>query len=185
MIDFTELPEDGVQFEQLIRELFVSDGYETHWTGVGQDQSRDLVVIEKLEGPISSYSRKWLIECKHKAHSNRSVGLHDLNSITSACEAVGAEGFLLACSTQPSSSLVRHLKEIQQNNDLFTLYWDAIEIEKRLSKPNNFHLVELFLPKSSRKTGWKIYNSLSPSFWASHYKDYFLYQTVIKVYINY
>lgn len=175
MINFSELPEDGVKFEQLIRELFVSEGYETHWTGVGPDQGRDLIVLEKMKGPMSEYTRKWLIECKHYARSNNSVGLHNINSIVSACEAVGAEGFLLACSTQPSSSLVRHLEEIQQNNSIITLYWDSIEIEKRLYRPKNFHLVELFLPESSRESGWKIYNSLSPSFWAAHYKDYFLY----------
>ena len=109
MIDFTELPADGVRFEQLIRELLIRSGLEVHWTGVGPDGGRDLVATENCQGRLAPFERKWLVSCKN-ATSGKSVGLDDVNGISDACAAVDASGFLLACSTQPSSTAVRRLK---------------------------------------------------------------------------
>lgn len=66
MIDFKELPKDGVLFEQLIREIFLKEEFETHWTGVGADGGRDLIVTEILKGKLSKIERKWLISCKRE-----------------------------------------------------------------------------------------------------------------------
>src|SRR5688572_14503265 len=112
MINFGELPSDGIKFEQLIRELLVRSGFETHWTGAGPDGGRDLVVVEKAEGALAPFRRKWLISCKHYVKSGRSVGIDEVRDITDACEAVGATAFLLACSTQPTAALVRRFEEI-------------------------------------------------------------------------
>jgi hypothetical protein len=159
MIDFTELSSDGTKFEQLIRELLVRCGFEVHWTGVGPDGGRDLVVVERAEGALAPFQRKWLVSCKHYAKSGKSVGLDDVTDINDACDAVGAGGFLLACSTQPSSTVVRRFDEI----------------EKRLNAPRTFALNHLFFPESSKSNPWQIYATHSPSFWAANYKDYFLY----------
>lgn len=175
MIDFKELPEDGVKFEQLIRELLVLEGFETHWTGVGQDGGRDLVITEKLIGDLSEYKRKWLISCKHTANSGKSLGREQAGNIAEDCKAIGAEGYILVCSTQPTSSLVTRLEEIEKNQNIITKYWDLIEIEKRLLKPNTFSLIHTFFPESSKNYKWKIYNAYSPAFWAANYKDYFFY----------
>ena len=175
MIDFKELPEDGIKFEQLIRELLVLEGFETHWTGVGQDGGRDLIVMEKLKGRLSTCERKWLISCKHTANSGKSLGRDKAGNISEDCYAINAKGYILVCSTQPSSALVDRLDEIQKNKGIITRYWDSIEIENRLSKPNTFKLIHIFFPKSAQNYQWKIYNTFSPSFWAANYKDYFMY----------
>jgi hypothetical protein len=75
MLNFKELPVDGVAFEQLIRELLLRSEFEVHWTGVGPDGGRDLVVTEKAAGQLAPFQRKWLVSCKHHAHSGTSVGL--------------------------------------------------------------------------------------------------------------
>ncbi len=175
MIDFSELPTDGIKFEQLIRELLIRCGFEVHWTGVGPDAGRDLVVIEKSDGPLAPFERKWLVSCKHYAKSGKSVGLSDINGIVDACQAVDAQGFLLVCSTQPSAAVLRRFKEIESKGKIMMRYWDSIEIEKRLNTPATFPLISIFFPKSSKLFSWKIYNTQSPSFWAANYKDYFLY----------
>lgn len=175
MLDFTELPADGVRFEQLIREILVRSGFEVHWTGTGPDGGRDLVAIERAPGPLAQFERRWLVSCKHYAGSGRSVGLDDVTDISDACSAVDACGFLLACSTQPSSTVVRRLEEIEANRNIVTRYWDGIELEKRLDSPSTFPLISIFLPKSSATMPWKLYNTTRPSFWAANYKDYFLY----------
>lgn len=175
MLDFTELPADGVRFEQLIREILIRSSFEVHWTGTGPDGGRDLVAIERALGPLAQFERRWLVSCKHYANSGRSVGLDDVTDISDACAAVDASGFLLACSTQPSSTVVRRLEEIELNRGIVTRYWDSIELEKRLDSPSTFPLINIFLPKGSAAMPWKIYNTTRPSFWAANYKDYFLY----------
>lgn len=174
MIDFKELREDGVDFEQLIRELLLAEGLEVHWTGVGPDGDKDLIVIETYEGRLGSIKRKWVVQCKHNAHSGKSVSKDDLN-IMETCLAVDADGFLLACSTQPTSALVRHFKEIEDNKNIQIKFWDSIEIEKRLMKPNNFHLINVFFENSSKKVGWKLFNTQDSKFWMAYFKNYFIY----------
>jgi hypothetical protein len=175
MLDFKELPSDGIKFEQLIRELFIRLELEVHWTGVGPDAGRDLVVTEKAIGKLAPLERKWLVSCKHFALSGRSVGLDDIAGITDACAAVDATGFLLAASTQPSAAVVRRLEELSGAGHLTTRYWDGIEIEKRLNAPETFPLIDQFFPASAKQIPWKIYNTTKPSFWAANYKSYFLY----------
>jgi hypothetical protein len=177
MLNFRELPADGVAFEQLIRELLLRSEFEVHWTGVGPDGGRDLVVTERAKGQLAPFQRKWLVSCKHHAHSGASVGLHDIQDIMDSCAAVDAGGFLLACSTQPSSSVVRRLDEIQSNGQLLARYWDSIEIERRLDTPATFPLISLFFPISGTARPWRIYNTDSPSSWAANYYNYFMYLT--------
>jgi hypothetical protein len=175
MLDFKELPVDGVQFEQLVREMLLRSGFEVHWTGVGADGGRDLVATERASGSLAPFARRWLVSCKHKAHAGTSVVMGDIKDLTDACSAVDATGFLLACSTQPASSVVRRLEEIGQTGRLLTRFWDGIEIERRLDVPDLFPLIHQFFPKSARANPWRIYNTESPSFWAANYQDYFVY----------
>jgi hypothetical protein len=175
MVDFTELPANGIRFEQLIRELLIRSDFEVHWTGVGPDAGKDLVVVERADGPIAPFQRRWLVSCKHKAHSAKSVGVDEVNNILDVCASAGATGFLLACSTQPSSGLVQRFRELSAQGKIVTTIWDGIEIEKRLRTPTTLPLLHLFFPTSGREVGWTIYNAQSPSFWAANFKDYFIY----------
>ena len=175
MLDFKELPTDGVLFEQLIREMLLRSGFEVHWTGVGPDGGKDLIATETVNGLLRPFARKWLVSCKHKAHGGASVVRADVEGIVDDCARVGAEGFLLACSTQPASSVVSKLEELQARGSLQTLFWDAIEIERRLDVPELFPLMHQFLPASAQARPWRIHNTNSPSFWAANFRDYFLY----------
>lgn len=175
MIDFKELATDGVSFEQLVRELLMRSNFEVHWTGVGPDGGRDLVITEEAFGQFAAFRRKWLVSCKHKAHSGKAVGLGDIVGLVDACAAIGAEGVLLACSTYPSASVVRRFKELEAEGKLLARIWDGIELEKRLTTAATFALVHLFFPESSKRYVWQVYNTNSPSLWAANYQEYFIY----------
>ncbi|HLP75720.1 MAG TPA: restriction endonuclease [Candidatus Paceibacterota bacterium] len=179
MIDFTELPHDGRAFEQLVREMLLIYDAHPQWTGQGPDQGRDIIATEKLKGPIAASKRTWLVQCKHFAHANRSVGRDDVGSVVDDCRQVGATAYLLACSTQPSSGLVTKLKEIAERpeNGLTTLIWDSVDIEKRLQEPRFFGLAQIFFPRSLAATPWKLYNRGAPNVWTAQYKGYFLHLT--------
>lgn len=177
MIDFTELPADGTAFEQLIRELLLIANLSPEWSGKGPDQGRDLLAEETATGPLGSFRRKWLVQCKHPAHSGRSVSKDEIPSVVDDCRRVNADGYLLACSTQPSAGTVQKLSEIATNpsHRLVTTIWDCVEIEKRLSEPRGFALAHIFFPRSMGRSRWRIYNMGSPSKWAAHYGEYFMY----------
>jgi len=175
MLDYKELPENGVLFEQFIRELLLKTGLKVHWTGVGPDGGRDLVAIETATGQLGKFSRRWLVSCKHKAHGGASVGMDALSSITDDCKAVDATGFLLACSTQPSSGVVRRLEELSSSGNLTTTFWDGVELERRLDTPETFPLIHKFFPESAKANPWRIYNTTAPSRWAANFRGYFFY----------
>lgn len=179
MIDFKELPKDGTAFEQFVREMCLIYDLQPQWTGKGPDQGRDILITEKARGSIGDFTRRWLVQCKHFAHSGNSVGREDLGSIIDDCRQIGAEGYLLACSTQPSASLVIKLKEISEKaeNRLLTAIWDGVELEKRLAEPHCFSLGHLFFPKSFETTPWRLYNTGAPNKWTAHYKTYFVHMS--------
>lgn len=175
MLDFKELSKDGTDLERLAREIFVREGYETHWTGKGTDGGRDLLVKEKVKGPLSTFERLWLVQCKHKAHSGESVGKAEANSLITDCKRVGATGYLMICTTALTSGLIQAYTELKEQENLVIDYWDEVRLEDRLLKPCNFSLINQFFPKSSNDVGLKIYNTNSPSFWAANYKGAFFY----------
>lgn len=166
---------DGTDLERLVREIFVREGYETHWTGKGPDGGRDLLVIEKVQGPLSNFERTWLVQCKHKAYSGKSVGREESQSLVTDCKSAKADGYLLVCTTPLTTGLLTTYKELQSNWNIVIDYWDDVKLEDRLLKPCNFSLINQFFPQSSNNVGWKIYNTHFPSFWTAHYKRGFLY----------
>lgn len=182
MIDYTELSISGTKFEQLIRELSLREGFTPHWTGEGSDGGRDLILEEKVNGIINpSFSRKWLVSCKHNAHANngkgKSVGVQDLEGLIGSLNASDANGIILACSTHLSSSAVTRLKEIENANSIHCVTWDGVELEKRLMKPHTYSLMQLFFPKSAANLELTIYNAGSPNFWCGSYKGHFFYMS--------
>jgi hypothetical protein len=178
MIDYRELPDDGVRFEQVVRELLIRDEFNVRWTGVGPDGGRDLLVIENAPGPLAPFERTWVVSCKHFAHSGKSVGTNDLDrSIIDTCKSVGASGFLLACSTQISSGLGTRFREIEQANGIVCRAWDGVEIEKRLMEPRAFSLVSIFFPKAAVGIPWSVYNAGSPSFWCGSHGGHLFYMS--------
>lgn len=177
MLDFSELPKDGIKFEQLIRDLLTLENLDVRWTGVGPDGGRDMILYEKLKGPISSHQRKWLISCKHSLNSKKAIGRAGAGNIIEDCRSIGADGFILACSSFPSASLITRLEEIAKNQNLLTMYWDGTQIENRLLQPNTFSLVKAYFPKSKLHSEWQIYNTFSPAFWAANYREHFFYMS--------
>ncbi|WP_440960859.1 restriction endonuclease [Paenibacillus nitricinens] len=176
MLDFSELPKDGILFEQLIREILVREGFEVHWTGVGNDGGRDLIFFERAKGHLSTFEKKWIVSCKHSM-TGKTIGQDDTNfsSLRDACESADATGILLAVSTQLSSSGLKRIEDFNNKHDIDIIYWDGIEIENRLNKPHCYSLIHTFFPKSSRSFGWKIIESSKPFMWIGFYKNYCLY----------
>lgn len=75
--------------------VLIKEGFEVYWTGKGPDGGRDLMLVEKAMGYLEKFERTWLVQFKHFAHSVRSVGKVEANSIIVDCERIKAKGYLL------------------------------------------------------------------------------------------
>ncbi|MXI49489.1 hypothetical protein GRW89_23530 [Pseudomonas moraviensis] len=177
MLDFTELSNDGQDLELLVRELLFSIGYKVYWSGRGPDGGRDLVCIEETNSIFMQTSKKWLIQCKHKAVSGASVGVNDLDDIITSCAQHECDGYLLITSTQPSSSVVTRLESITQSNHspVIAAYWDSVELERRLKTAQQWNIAQRFFPRSA--SGWQIFASERPNHWTANYKGYYFHIT--------
>jgi len=174
MLDFKELPVSGDDFELLVRELLYNKGLEVYWSGKGPDGGKDLLCIEKQDSYFKASSKRWLIQCKHNAHSGKAVGKGDLDSIVDSCAEHNATGYLLVCSTYPSSSIVKRLEEVQNNKNITTFFWDYRFLERELLKPENWSLANIFMPKSFAEYGWRI-SAIAPYFWHASYDGNIFY----------
>ena len=177
MLNFKELPKDGQDFELLIRELIFRHGFSVHWSGKGADGGRDLICVESRGSFFEPDERRWLIQCKHNAHSEKSVGVGDLAEIADSCAQHNCHGYLLACSTYPSSAVVNRLEGITNNpqNQLVATYWDSVKIEQLLETPRNWTLAQRFFPVSAHAEDWNIYATESPNHWVVTYKGYYFH----------
>jgi hypothetical protein len=153
VIDFKEIPEAHVASgEQDSFELFAADfleslGFEVVTRpGRGQDLGQDLEVIEQRTGVAGQTTIRWLVSCKHKAHSGRSVKLTDEENLVERVEGKHCHGFLGFYSTLPSSSLVERLKSL--SNRFEYQIFDRGRIEKYLLAENSKIVAARFFPKS-------------------------------------
>lgn len=162
VLDFKEIPEahiaGGMQdtFELFARDFLSGIGFRVlvH-PDRGADGGRDLICEEVRVGPAGETTIKWLVSCKHKAHSGGSVSPQDEPSIRDRVEANSCDGFLGFYSTLPSAGLSDRILGLQ----IETLVFDreAIE-EKLLSSSTGLKLAGRFFPKSVEE--WRVENPI-------------------------
>lgn len=177
MLNFKELSTDGNDFELLIRELLFEKGFDVYWSGKGPDGGRDLLCIETLDSTIAPNQRTWLVQCKHTAHSGKAVGTGDLDDIIDSCAHHNVDGYLLVCSTYPSSTVVDRLNGItdNKNHKITATYWDSVKIERMLNTPKTWTVAQQFFPISANERGWKIYATETQNHWIVTFEGYYFH----------
>ncbi len=155
-IDFQEIPEAHfASGEQDTWELFGADFFEALGYKVvdrpsrGPDLGKDLLLVEVRTGVAGDTEVRWLVSCKHHAHSGRSVGLEDEQNIVERVEGKKCQGFIGCYSTLPSSSLAARLKELESRFEVQT--FDRGRIEKHLLAKNCTQVAERYFPTSFRE----------------------------------
>lgn len=118
-VDFKEIPEahipSGKQdtFEFFAEEFLKAIGFEIHTRpSRGRDEGMDLIVVEKRKGIVDNTDFKWLVSCKHQAHSGNTVRSRDEKNISARVSEHGCEGFLGFYSVGISSGLSKEIKQI-------------------------------------------------------------------------
>jgi hypothetical protein len=156
-IDFKEIPEahlgGGLQdtFELFARDFLSHLGYTiVEDPSRGADGGKDVVVIERRSGVGGETIVRWLVSCKHKAHSGSSVTPQDEANIRDRIEANYCDGFIGFYSTLPSSGLSDAIKGLSAKAEAQT--FDREKIESYLLKsPDGLHLAKRYFPKSIAK----------------------------------
>lgn len=105
-LDFKEIPPaDKASGRQDAFELFARDALEVLGFTIllypfrGPDGGKDLVIEEHRVGPLSDTRFKWLVSCKHLAHSGNSVTPDLERNVIERVKSAGCHGFLGFYST--------------------------------------------------------------------------------------
>lgn len=116
----------------------------------GPDSGRDLVIAEKRMGLLGSGQHRWLVSCKHFAHSKKSVSIRDEPDILGRVRRFRADGFIGFYSTLPSAELNRTLKSYRSETNV--IVYDSALIERMLiSNPALKQVFERFFPHSFKE----------------------------------
>lgn len=145
--------EDRDQFELFAREFLTMKGF-LILTGPdrGPDAGRDLIVEETRIGVAGVSKIRWLVSCKHKAHSGSSVSPTDEPDLHDRIKTHNCAGFIGFYSTIPSSGLATKFAALKQTCEV--LIFDQENIERELlSSKDGLTLARRFLPLSL--AGWE------------------------------
>lgn len=159
ILDFKEIPEAHIasgeqdQFELFARDFLEMLGFEIlRSPSRGADGGLDLLVEETRAGIAGKTKIKWLVSCKHKAHSGSSVGTDAETNILDRVKSHGCEGFIGFYSTLPSSGLSSMLDRLQKNENIEITTYDAMRIENDLlTSPRGVVLARRYFPISFQK----------------------------------
>lgn len=154
ILNFKEIPQanggDGLQdtFELFSRDFLQILGYKIiQHPDRGADGKKDLIVQETRIGISGETKIKWLVSCKHYAHSGKSVSDTDEPNILDRVSVHGCQGFLGFYSTLPATSLGKNLDSLKTRID--TQHFDKERIEKTLlESPNGLKLASRYFPIS-------------------------------------
>ena len=156
ILDFKEIPEahipNGMQdtFEMFARDFFKEIGFTIdEGPDRGADNGRDLIVKERRIGLLGETEIIWLVSCKHKAHSGKSILDNDEENILNRVHQNHADGFIGFYSTIPSSSLQKNIKNMLGESKY--KIFDRESIETILISENKTDLIERYFPESFKK----------------------------------
>lgn len=156
-LDFKEIPMankgSGEQdhFELFARDFFAFMGYKIlAGPDRGIDGGRDLILEETRTGVGGDSKVKWLVSCKHTAHSGKSVRIHEEKNILDRVTSNSCNGFIGFYSMLPSSGLTNMLDGLKDRIE--SQIYDSGIIERNLlNSPKGTNIVMRYLPKSFEK----------------------------------
>jgi hypothetical protein len=159
IIDFKEISQgnisDGRQdtFELFARDFLQMLGFKIEiGPDRGQDGGRDLVVVEERKGILDNSKYRWLVSCKHKSHSGKSVVDADETDIIDRLTVHQCNGFIGFYSTVISAPFGRKLESFKDKNKIEVQIFDNEKIEKiLLMSSEGEKLIKRYFPVSFKK----------------------------------
>jgi len=101
-------------------------------SGRGQDAGRDLLVTTMVRDCIAPRLIRWVVQCKHKAVSGRSVAPQDFVNDFAFPDILryhNANSYLLVCSTRPSAKLQALFDNLTNDSNTYQyIVWDYAQL---------------------------------------------------------
>ena len=153
-LEFKEIEQansgSGLQddFELFCRDFLLHLGYEiVEGPDRGADGKKDMIVEENLKGIGNQKRVRWLVSCKHYAHSGKGVSDLDEPNIRDRIDTYKCNGFMGIYSTLVNASLSNILSKNKDKYD--SLIYDRRAIERELLKINkDYDLIARYFPNS-------------------------------------
>lgn len=135
-------------FELFARDFLKYIGYKIDTDPArGADGGVDLVIKESRKGVGGETEIKWLVSCKHYAHSGKSVSPNDEINIRDRVEAKQCQGFIGFYSTLASSGLMTNLENTRDKVEFQVFDYKKIE-ENLLSSAEGLKISKRYFPVS-------------------------------------
>ncbi|WP_171091236.1 MULTISPECIES: restriction endonuclease [unclassified Ruegeria] len=160
VLDFKEIPEahiaSGLQdtFELFARDFLVFMGFRIiSAPDRGADGGKDIIAEETRVGVGGETTIKWLVSCKHKASTGKSVSPTDETNIMDRVISKKCDAFLGFYSTLPSTGLNTVLEGMNFEQTVY----DRERIESQLlHSSKGLQIAERYFPRSLES--WKTNN---------------------------
>lgn len=160
ILDFKEIPEanskNGLQdtFELFARDFLEYLGYKIITDpNRGPDGKVDLIVEEKYKGIATEMTFRWLVSCKHYAHTGKSVSDSNEINIQERLIQHNCDGFMGFYSTLCSSSLANLINSMYSpNGKKNAMVYDHEKIEQFLLRNQEGQkIASRFFPQSYQR----------------------------------
>ena len=149
LIDFYEIQWDH-DFERFGMGFLEAKGYKiVRRPGLGGDGGKDMIVSHT---DVFGGEFKWLVSCKHRVKSARSIGVADDQASYETLYRFGCHGFLFLYSKPPTEDLIRSIEEVATRARVPYRILSDTEIERDLvSDPGFYVLINQFYPNSYQR----------------------------------
>jgi hypothetical protein len=135
--DFRTLPADGARFEALVCQLLKAMGYRIlEKPAIGPDGGGDVLVERNLVDSMGERTEKVVVQCKHYAHSRKSVRDRDVGVWQNAMTRYKARGYLLVTDSRVAQNLSRSFlayTEDPANASRWADFWDVDDLIRHLT----------------------------------------------------
>lgn len=153
LVDFKEIPMankgDGHQdeFEFFAKDFLLESGFVIiQGPDRGPDGKKDLIVAENIDRHGTNVTIKYLVSCKHTAHSGASVNEKDEINILERARRHNCKGFIAFYSMLPSSGLSSCLSGLE--SDIHVRTFERTAIERGLLSDRMDTVFLRYFPKS-------------------------------------
>lgn len=153
ILDLSEIP-DHEKFEDLavsyFEDLKLEKGHgivdvDVKPSGTGTDGGRDILVTLNVTDSITTFKKRWVVQCKFHESNISTDKLADIN-IPTLIHSYKASGYLLICREKPTSKLTELFERLETNCIFENKYavWSGEQFKKRII--TNSRIIQQFFP---------------------------------------
>lgn len=155
-LDFNEIA-NGAQFEDLVVSYFEDlrnegghdiTNIEIKPSGTGTDGGRDILVTFQISDFLSSFERKWVVQCKFWNADISPAALANDN-IPTLLYSYGATGYLLFCKQRPTSKLTQLFERLEVECRLKNKYmiWSGEQFKRVILAKSEPTILRQYFPR--------------------------------------